>query len=155
MSITAILFLAATCVAGLDHAAPEQRARLLSDNGPCYVASDVSDGLESQGMRHTRGKPSHHAGQDRALAPLIQEPDRSRTTIRPAISNAPSPTSSGTTITGAMRAVSSDDRTLIIRLNQYALSASSLARCARRAFSDFRHMWNSSANVMPPISCTR
>jgi transposase InsO family protein len=37
---------------GLDHAPPEQRPRLLSDNGPSYVAGDLSDWLESQGMKH-------------------------------------------------------------------------------------------------------
>ena len=36
-----------------------RRPRLLSDNGPSYIASHLSDWLESQGMRHTRGKPYH------------------------------------------------------------------------------------------------
>jgi putative transposase len=44
---------------GLDAAPPERRPRLLSDNGPSYVAGDLSDWLESQGMKHTRGKPYH------------------------------------------------------------------------------------------------
>jgi transposase InsO family protein len=44
---------------GLDEAPPERRPRLLSDNGPSYVASDLSDWLEDQGMKHTRGKPYH------------------------------------------------------------------------------------------------
>ena len=45
---------------GLDEAPPERRRpRLLSDNGPSYVAGDLSDWLESQGMKHTRGKPYH------------------------------------------------------------------------------------------------
>ena len=43
----------------LDKAPPERRPRLLSDNGPSYVAGDLSDWLESQGMKHTRGKPYH------------------------------------------------------------------------------------------------
>ena len=38
---------------------PDRRPRLLSDNGPSYVANDLSDWLEAQGMRHTRGKPYH------------------------------------------------------------------------------------------------
>jgi len=42
---------------GLDNAEPDRRPRLLSDNGPSYIASDLSDWLEKQGMRHTRGKP--------------------------------------------------------------------------------------------------
>lgn len=44
---------------GLDGAPPERRPRLLSDNGPSYVASDLSDWLRDQGMKHTRGKPYH------------------------------------------------------------------------------------------------
>lgn len=43
----------------LDGAPPQHRPRLLSDNGPSYVAGDLSDWLESQGMKHTRGKPYH------------------------------------------------------------------------------------------------
>ena len=44
---------------GLDDAPLQQRPRLLSDNGPSYVASDLSDWLQHQGMKHTRGKPYH------------------------------------------------------------------------------------------------
>jgi putative transposase len=44
---------------GLDQKPPERRPRLLSDNGPSYVASDLSDWLKDQGMKHTRGKPYH------------------------------------------------------------------------------------------------
>jgi transposase InsO family protein len=56
--VTATLDLALQA-SGLDEAAPEQRPRLLSDNGPSYVASDLSDWLQDQGMKHTRGKPYH------------------------------------------------------------------------------------------------
>jgi putative transposase len=56
--VTATLELALQA-SGLDEAAPEQRPRLLSDNGPSYVASDLSDWLHDQGMKHTRGKPYH------------------------------------------------------------------------------------------------
>jgi putative transposase len=44
---------------GLDDAPPERRPRLLSDNGPSYIATDLSDWLEDQGMKHTRGRPYH------------------------------------------------------------------------------------------------
>jgi len=44
---------------GLDDEPPQRRPRLLSDNGPSYVASDLSDWLHDQGMKHTRGKPYH------------------------------------------------------------------------------------------------
>ena len=45
--------------ARLDGAGIQQRPRLLSDNGPSYVANDLADWLQGQGMRHTRGKPYH------------------------------------------------------------------------------------------------
>ena len=56
--VTATLELALQA-AGLDQAGADQRPRLLSDNGPSYLAADLSDWLDSQGMRHTRGKPYH------------------------------------------------------------------------------------------------
>ena len=45
--------------AGVDQSDGDQRPRLLSDNGPSYLAADLSDWLDGQGMRHTRGKPYH------------------------------------------------------------------------------------------------
>jgi len=36
-----------------------QRPRLLSDNGPCYVSGELKDWLAENGMTHTRGKPYH------------------------------------------------------------------------------------------------
>jgi putative transposase len=44
---------------GLHQVHADRRPRLLSDNGPSYVASDLSDWLAEQGMKHTRGKPYH------------------------------------------------------------------------------------------------
>ena len=44
---------------GCDGAKVVQRPRLLSDNGPCYIASDLSAWLADQNMQHTRGSPSH------------------------------------------------------------------------------------------------
>ena len=44
---------------GLDQAPAQRRPRLLSDNGPCYIASELGQWLEGQGMGHTRGKPYH------------------------------------------------------------------------------------------------
>lgn len=44
---------------GLDQLDCDRRPRLLSDNGPSYIAGDLSDWLKQQGMRHTRGKPYH------------------------------------------------------------------------------------------------
>lgn len=47
---------AALKIAGLSG---QQRPRLLSDNGPCYVSSELKDWLQDNGMDHTRGKPYH------------------------------------------------------------------------------------------------
>ncbi len=44
---------------GLDNVAVKQRPRLLSDNGPSYVAKDLADWIDDNGMTHTRGKPYH------------------------------------------------------------------------------------------------
>jgi putative transposase len=44
---------------GLDRLSVNQRPRLLSDNGPSYVASDLAEWLDEHGMSHTRGKPYH------------------------------------------------------------------------------------------------
>lgn len=35
------------------------RPRLLSDNGPCYLAKELGVYLDDQGMEHTRGRPYH------------------------------------------------------------------------------------------------
>jgi len=45
--------------AGLDGVSPRHRPRLLSDNGPCYIASQLGEWLDAHGMAHTRGKPYH------------------------------------------------------------------------------------------------
>jgi transposase InsO family protein len=44
---------------GLDQANVVHRPRLLSDNGPCYVSSELAAYLENKGMPHTRGAPYH------------------------------------------------------------------------------------------------
>ncbi|WP_336054896.1 IS3 family transposase [Nitratireductor sp. CH_MIT9313-5] len=44
---------------GCDNAKVMQRPRLLSDNGPCYVAGELATWLNGQGMEHTRGSPCH------------------------------------------------------------------------------------------------
>lgn len=33
--------------------------RLLSDNGSCYISSELSDYIQDKGMSHVRGKPNH------------------------------------------------------------------------------------------------
>jgi putative transposase len=37
----------------------QHRPRLLSDNGPSYIAGELADWLASNGMPHTRGAPCH------------------------------------------------------------------------------------------------
>ncbi len=44
---------------GLDEVKIKHKPRLLSDNGPSYISSELAHYLESQNMTHTRGKPYH------------------------------------------------------------------------------------------------
>ena len=44
---------------GLDSMNVVHRPRLLSDNGSSYIAGDLADWLEDQGMEHVRGAPLH------------------------------------------------------------------------------------------------
>ncbi|MBT5384023.1 MAG: DDE-type integrase/transposase/recombinase [Kordiimonadaceae bacterium] len=37
----------------------KNRPRLLSDNGPSYISSELAEWLEEHDMEHTRGKPYH------------------------------------------------------------------------------------------------
>jgi putative transposase len=54
--VTATLDLALQA-SGLD--AVDRRPRLLSDNGPSYLAIELADWLAQHGISHTRGKPYH------------------------------------------------------------------------------------------------
>jgi transposase InsO family protein len=56
--VTATLALALQA-SGLDCLPMDRRPRLLSDNGPSYVATELADWLGDQGMSHIRGKPYH------------------------------------------------------------------------------------------------
>ena len=44
---------------GLDQVKIKHKPRLLSDNGPSYIASDLADYIDDKGMDHTRGRPYH------------------------------------------------------------------------------------------------
>ena len=44
---------------GMDQVRVKHKPRLLSDNGPSYVASELKTYLDDQGMTHTRGRPYH------------------------------------------------------------------------------------------------
>ena len=46
-------------VTGLSKANVHHKPRLLSDNGPCYISSELRDWLQLQQMEHTRGAPYH------------------------------------------------------------------------------------------------
>jgi transposase InsO family protein len=56
--VTETLDLALTA-SGLDQVKVQHRPRLLSDNGSSYIASDLAEWLEDQGMEHVRGAPRH------------------------------------------------------------------------------------------------
>jgi transposase InsO family protein len=52
----------ALAVTGVDQIRVKHRPRLLSDNGPAYVSSELREYLDERGMghtRHTRGAPYH------------------------------------------------------------------------------------------------
>jgi transposase InsO family protein len=44
---------------GLDTVKVQHKPRLLADNGPSYIASDLAKYLAEQDMKHTRGRPYH------------------------------------------------------------------------------------------------
>ncbi len=44
---------------GLDEVKVKHKPRLLSDNGPCYLSSDLANYLVANGLTHSRGKPYH------------------------------------------------------------------------------------------------
>jgi putative transposase len=44
---------------GVEQITVRHRPRLLSDNGPCFVAKDLQAYLTEKGMGHTHGKPHH------------------------------------------------------------------------------------------------
>ena len=44
---------------GIEKVAVRYRPRLLSDNGPCYIADELRVYLAGKGMDHTRGAPYH------------------------------------------------------------------------------------------------
>ncbi len=49
----------ARAATGVDRVRVEHKPRLLSDNGPCYVAKDLAVYLQRHGIGHTRGRPYH------------------------------------------------------------------------------------------------
>ena len=49
----------ALVASGCDRPPVHQQPRLLSDNGPCYIAGELADWLQGRDIDHTRGAPSH------------------------------------------------------------------------------------------------
>jgi transposase InsO family protein len=49
----------ARAATGVDRVRVRHRPRLLSDNGPCYLAKDLAAYLARHGLAHTRGWPYH------------------------------------------------------------------------------------------------
>jgi transposase InsO family protein len=49
----------ARAASGVDQVAVRHRPRLLSDNGPAFLAADFTEYLREHGLRHTRGQPFH------------------------------------------------------------------------------------------------
>lgn len=50
---------AALAASGCDQAKVLHRPRLLSDNGPCYIADNLAKWLDEKRMEHVRGAPCH------------------------------------------------------------------------------------------------
>ncbi len=44
---------------GVNEITVKHRPRLLSDNGPCYISSELKDYLGKHQLQHTRGAPYH------------------------------------------------------------------------------------------------
>jgi len=49
----------ALAITGVEQVRVKHRPRLLSDNGPAYVSSELREYLGERGMAHTRGRPYH------------------------------------------------------------------------------------------------
>jgi transposase InsO family protein len=49
----------ALAASGCNQARVRHRPRLLSDNGPCYIAGELAQWLNKQAMDHVRGAPCH------------------------------------------------------------------------------------------------
>jgi transposase InsO family protein len=70
--VTDTLELALTA-SGCDSARVLHKPKLLSDNGPSYIAAELAEWIGANGMSHVRGAPLHPQTQG-ALAPDAQEP---------------------------------------------------------------------------------
>jgi transposase InsO family protein len=96
---------------GLDHARVVHRPRLLSDNGPSHISSDLAEWLDKRNMGHVRGAPSirRHRGRSNAGIKRSRTASCWKTIIYPATSNPGStPSSITTTIAVITRTLAQD-----------------------------------------------
>ncbi len=49
----------ALAASGSDRVHVQHKPRLLSDNGPCYIAGELADYIQANAMSHVRGAPMH------------------------------------------------------------------------------------------------
>ena len=49
----------ARAATGVDRVRVEHKPRLLSDNGPCYIAKELKAYIKKHELGHTRGRPYH------------------------------------------------------------------------------------------------
>ena len=49
----------ALAASGRDQARVHHKPRLLSDNGPCYIAGELAEYIKARAMSHVRGAPFH------------------------------------------------------------------------------------------------
>ena len=100
--VTDTLELALTA-SGCDQAHVRHKPRLLSDNGPSYIAAELAEWIEAQNMSHVRGAPLHP--QTQGKIERWHQTLKNRILLEnyflPATSNARSRPSSSTTIIGA------------------------------------------------------
>jgi transposase InsO family protein len=87
--VTDTLTLALTA-SGCDTARVEHKPRLLSDNGPCYIAADLGDWLEQRSIEQAHGAPGHPQTQGKIERwhqtlknRILLETIASRRTLRP------------------------------------------------------------------------
>ena len=73
----------ALATSGCDSVTVLHKPRLLSDNGPCYIAGDLAKYLHKNGMDHVRGAPNHPRRKARSSAGtrLSRTASCSKTTI--------------------------------------------------------------------------
>jgi putative transposase len=93
----------ALAASGCDRAHVQHKPRLLSDNGPNYIADELAEWIDTQGMSHVRGAPMHP--QTQGKIERWHQALKNRILLEnyflPAISNARSRPSSSTTTIGA------------------------------------------------------